>query len=379
MPMSFYKKLTVKIELKDDNDVLKSIGSGLIIAYRSSFFVLTAYHCLNPKNEDDIIVPRPEGWKIRLYTEKGGNIEIKDLNENKDDDIALIAIDCPDHDITDNKVQLFTDIVSKEQYIFRGFPAFLGNQPHTFKVSYIDDDYWSFDDKGIDSGRKTGVDLLEGTSGAGVFFCRRDKYFVVGIVRALHDRNGSLNEVKVIPIEKYKRYLPYDAFSKFSADLLDDWQRSLNDDNTAKQIEELKQKQIGWIENIIRKLKVLYPEQYKELLDLFLGYYVSGREFFVKEGNVNPSFWETLKNKTDYFFKTHQQTREIIVDTAGEAKKNYEDLEEKLVRALEELIPEDSGDKQVTTSFARYKLTERLLVCTLDYINRNKQDGTTKL
>ena len=379
MPMSFNKKLTVKIELKDNNGILQGTGSGVIVVHHALYYILTAYHCLNPKDENDVVISRPNNWIIKLWTENGEEIKIKEVKEWEQDDLAIIEIECPDCEIIENKVQLFTSVVRKEQYTFRGFPAYLNYEPHTFRVSYVDDDYWSFDDKGIDSGRRTGIELLEGVSGSGVMFCRREKYFVVGIVRALHDQYGSLNEFKIVPIEKYKRFLPEDAFSQFSADLLEDWQKSLDKENTTKQIEELKQKKIEWIENIIRKLKVMYPEQHEELLDYFLGCFVEGREFFVKEGKVNPSFWKELKEKTNKFFNMHQPIREIIVDTAGEAKGHYEGLEKKLVAVLEDLIPEDSGDKEIGTSFAKYKLTERLLRCTLDYINRNKLDGTTEL
>lgn len=379
MPMSFNKKLTVKIELKDNSDELRETGSGIIVVHHGLYYVLTSYHCLNPKDENDEVTPRRDDWIIKLWTENGNEIGIKNIKECKLDDTAIIEIECPDIDIVENKVQLFTSVVKNEKYLFRGFPAYLNYEPHTFRVSYIDDDYWSFVDKAIDSGRKTGTELMEGVSGSGIVFCRREKYFVVGIVRALHDKYGTFNEFRIIPIEKYKRYLPEDAFSRFSADLVDDWRKSLDKDNTAKQIEQLKQKEITWLNNIVRKLKVMYPEQHEELLDYFLGCYIEGREFFVKEGKVNPTFWNELKEKTKKFFSTHQPTREIIVDSAGEAKGSYESLEKKLIAALEDLIPEDGSDKEIGTSFAKYKLTERLLVCTLDYINRNNKDGATEL
>lgn len=370
--------LTVKILLKDNDGTLQNCGSGIMIVHDGVYYVLTAYHCLNEVDEDKKVHSRPDGWRIELFTENGEELMQKDVKEDPDEDIAAIIVDKSDNHIDENMVQLFTNTVSKEQYFFRGFPQVTNFEPHTFKVTYIDDDYWTFVNKEIDSGRKAGVELLEGSSGSGVVFSRREKMFVVGIVRALHDYYGSLNEFKVIPIEKFREFLPEEAFSSFSANMLEDWQKGLDNDNTAKQIEELKQQKIDWIENILRKLEVLYPEQYKQLLDVFLEYYVNGREFFVKEGNVNPSFWEMLKAKTDIFFKTHLPVSTIIVDTAGEAKQEHKDLEEKLVKALEELIPEDSGDKLVGTSFAKYKLTERLLVCTLDYINRN-QNGTAKI
>lgn len=376
--MSLVNKLTVKILLKDYDGAEQNTGSGILVVHHGAYYVLTAYHCINVVGDDNQVSPRPEDWNIELILEAGNGIKIKGIDENADDDIAAITVDMPEDWIDEHAVQLFTSTVTKEAYLFRGFPAFLNQQPHTFNVSFIDDDYWTFVNKGVDSGRKTGTDLLQGASGSGVVFVRRGKVFVVGIVRALHDSYGSLNEFKVIPIEKYRKFLPDDAFSTFSADMLDDWQKGLDYENTAKQIEELKQQKIDWIENILRKLKVLYPEQHAELLDVFLGYFVNGREFFVKEGNVNPTFWETLKVKTDSFFRTHLPSSKIYVDTAGEAKQEHQTIENKLVKALEDLIPEDSGDKEVGTSFAKYKLTERLLVCTLDYINRN-QDGTAKV
>lgn len=366
--MDFYKKLTVKTELLNEKDELQVHGSGIICAHGGSYYVLTAYHCINPKNSE---TPRPADWKIRLETESGTEISQKSIvGERKEKDIAVIEIECPDAEITQNRVQLFDGTVSKEKYRFRGFPQFNGYQPHTFHVTENDDNWWVFDQQDISAGRTTGVNILAGASGSGIFFYRRNKYFIVGIAQHLQDVHGTLNEVYVAPISEYKCLLPDSAFTTFSADLLSDWEKGMDKDLTERQIEELKHEQIEWIENIVRKLKVMYPEQYQQKLNTFLGYYVQGREFFVKQGESNSSFRDALSKMTEEFFNDNQPEPQIYVDTAGEAETKFTKLRDDLVSEMSEFIPEDNKTNRVSKSYARYRLTERLLVCTLEYIKR---------
>lgn len=371
--MDFYKQLTVKIELLNDKDEPQVYGSGIICVHRATYYVLTAYHCINSKDVNGNFIMRPENWKIKLTREDGNKIEcIRVVEEIENKDIAVIEIKCPDAQITEDRVQLFDGMVKQEKYRFRGFPHFCHYQPCTIHVSYNDDNWWIFDQHDVSAGRRTGVDILSGASGSGIFFARRNKYFIVGVALHLRDEHGTMNEVYVAPISEYKAILPNDAFATFSADLLKDWEKVMDEDLTSQQIEDLKHEKIEWIENIVRKLKVMYPEQYKEKLNLFLGYYVKGREFFVKQGESNSSFRDALSKMTEEFFKENQPDAKIYVDTAGEAELKFKQLQDDLVNEMCELIPEDNKNNRVGNSYAKYRLTERLLVCTLEYIKRGK-------
>lgn len=368
MNKDFYKQLTVKIQLLDDKDVPQVHGSGIICAHQGIYYVLTAYHCLNPNNGE---TPRPKEWTIKLKTEGGKEINLLQVRgEIKEKDIAVLQVECPNALITENCVQLFDGIVTQERYVFRGFPQFCNYAPNTFRLSYNDDNWWVFDQQDISAGRRTGVNILSGASGSGIFFCRRNKYFIVGIALRLRDEHGTMNQVFVTPISEFKSLLPATAFTTFSADLLADWEKEMDKELTERQIEDLKQEKIEWIENIVRKLKVLYPEQYQQKLNTFLGYYVKGREFFVKQGESNSSFRDTLSKITEEFFNENQPDPKIYVDTAGEAETKLKQLKEDLVKEMSELIPEDNKNNRVGNSYARYRLTERLLVCTLEYIKR---------
>lgn len=365
--MDFHKQLTVRIELIDDQGAVQVHGSGVICVHQGSFFVLTAYHCLNPK---ELKIVRPDNWRIKLFSENGFPINIIRVLEDDKKDIAVLEVECPNNQITENHVQLFDGLVKQERYAFRGFPFFSDYTPVTFNVTYNDDNWWVFDQQDVSAGRKTGVDILAGASGAGVYFVRRDKIFLVGIAQHLRDKHGTLNQVYVAPISEFKTLLPGSAFTTFSADLLVDWENGMEKDLTEKQIEELKKEEIKWIENIVRKLKVMYPEQYEQKLNTFLGYYVKGREFFVKQGESNYSFRDALSKMTEDFFKENQPDPIIYVDTSGEAEMKFDQLKNNLVKEMSELIPEDTGSNKVGNSYARYRLTERLLRCTLEYIKR---------
>lgn len=367
MDKAFYKQLTVKIHLLDDNGLPQVHGSGIICVHAGVYYVLTAYHCLNPKDRK---TPRPKDWTIKLETEGGNAICLMQvIGELEEKDIAVLKIECPNKQITEDRVQLFDGLVSQEKYRFRGFPQYSQFKPCTVHVSYNDDNWWIFDSQDVSAGRKTGVNILSGASGAGIFFTRRNKYFIVGTALHLRDEHGTMNEVYVAPISEYKSLLPKEAFATFSADMLADWESGMDKELTDRQIEELKQEQIEWIENIVRKLKVMYPEQYQQKLDTFLGYYVKGREFFVKQGESNSSFRDALSKMTKDFFDENQPDPQIFVDTASEAEMKFNQLKDDLVQEMSDLIPEDTK-KHVSNSYARYRLTERLLVCTLEYIKR---------
>lgn len=366
--LDFYKKLTVKIQVLDDKEEPQVHGSGILCVHQGAFYVLTAYHCINPENGVD---PRPDVWTIKLETESGRQIILLQvIGEIKDKDIAVLKVERPNTYISENNVQLFDGMVKQERYAFRGFPQFCNYAANTFRLSYNDDNWWVFDQQDISAGRKTGVNILAGASGSGIFFSRRNKYFIVGIALRLRDEHGTMNQVYVAPISEFKSLLPESAFTTFSADLLDDWEKGMDKELTERQISQLKQEKIEWIENIVRKLKVLYPEQYQQKLNTFLGYYVKGREFFVKQGESNSSFRDALSKMTEEFFNDNQPDPKIYVDTAGEAEAKLKQLREDLVNEMSELIPEDNKNNRVGNSYARYRLTERLLVCTLEYIKR---------
>lgn len=375
--MPYYKRLTVKIELLDENSLCKSIGSGIICVYKSCFYVLTAYHCINPKDQSGKVYPRPQNWSLHLSDENGNDFVCKRIvDEINYKDIAVLEIENPNGRFSDgvviaeDRVQLFTDTAKSEKYLFRGFPDFCQYQPHTFELTCGDDNWWRFVQSDISAGRVTGVDILKGASGSGIFFVRRNKCFIVAVALHLHDTKGTMNEVYAVPVSEYRDLLPADAFKTFSADMLADWEAGMNEENTARQIEELKKDRIEWIDNLVRKLKVMFPEQYLEKLDLFLGYYVKGRDFFIKQGESNSSFREALSKTTDAFFEDNQPDPKIYVDTSGEAVKEFKQLSNDLVKEMSSLIPEDSGGNKVGNSYARYRLTERLLVCTLEYLKR---------
>lgn len=365
--MDFYKQLSVKIKLLNDKGELQVIGSGIICVHKGIYYVLTAYHCLNPKDSES---PRPKDWIIKLETESDRQIKLLNVvGEIKEKDIAVLLVECPNSQITENRVQLFEGAVTKEKYRFRGFPQYSQYSPCTVQVSYNDDNWWILDNHDISAGRKTGFDILSGASGSGIFFSRRDKFFIVGTALHLRDEHGTMNEVYVAPISEYRSLLPASAFIAFSADLLSDWEKGIDKELTNQQIKELKQEQIKWIENIVRKLKVMYPEQYQQKLNTFLGYYVKGREFFVKQGEYNTSFRDALSKMTEDFFDENQPDSIIYVETASEAEAKFMQLRADLVKEMCDLIPEDTKN-HVSNSYAMYRLTERLLVCTLEYIKR---------
>ena len=367
--MSYYKQLTVRTELHDADGNLQYTGSGIACAYQMRQYVLTAYHCINPQNST-----RPEDWTICLFTENGQQIQfIRIVGELKDRDIAVIEVEHPDSSITEDRVQLYCTDVYPEKYLFRGFPKFMDYKAHTFQVVYSDDNWWNFVLQDVSAERKSAINLLEGASGSGVLFDRRGKYFIVGIALHLHDTEGSLNQVYVAPISEFKAILPAAAFKTFGADLLKDWEEGMDEELTKKQIDELKQEQIAWIDNIVRKLKVMYPEQYQQKLNTFLGYYVKGREFFVKQGESNSTFRDALSKMTESFFAENQPDPQIYVDTPGEAETKFNSLKDELVNEMSAFIPEDSKNNKVGNNYARYRLTDRLLVCTLEYIKRESR------
>lgn len=369
--MTYYKQLTVKIELLDENKERYSTGTGILCVHQNVYYVLTAYHCINPKDKNDNVTPRPDGWTFKLYSENDDIIVIKRLvGEIKDKDIAAIEVRLPNTAVTEDKVQLFTDIVKGEKYMFRGFPRAFGFEAHSFHIDYNDDNWWHFVQADISAERKEAIEIMEGASGSGIFFCRREKYFIVGIILHLHDETGALNEVCAAPIEEFKTLLPATAFYKFSADMLEDWEKELDEETTKKQIEELKAQKIDWVDNIQRKLKMMYPEQWVDLYDQYLGYYVMGRDFFIKEGERNKNFRDTLSKRTEKFFSMHQKSPRIYVDTIDSAISKYENLRAELVNSLADLFPEDDANKTIGYSYADYRLSERLLKCFLEYIKR---------
>ena len=169
---------------------INNVGSGVLIAGETTFYVFTAAHCLGKEkpNIEDISIEKQKDYKSEFENIKV--VSIKEFDYEKD--FALIEIDFQGEDkllyqynlahkfieLTDVKFCGYQGVNNNE---FRPFPSKIitkSDSAHCFKIKLTEGE--TFQQAGED-----GHLLARGLSGSGVFTMRHNTPFLIGILNSV--------------------------------------------------------------------------------------------------------------------------------------------------------------------------------------------------
>lgn len=363
----------ISVRIQCDDGGSENEGSGTIIFDGSQYYVMTAAHCIIDKETTEFF--KPENITLTSYAHNDLTtirvLEIDNRSEIDDTaDYALLKIEKPNINFDYlNNIKRCEEIVDDEKYFFYGYggPDKDGHG-RIFYVTQHGQNQWHLKDENIASQNLPAMKLMEGNSGAGVFFERMGVYYCIGYVKRLLDEEGSFNDIIVFPTSLFDNLLPDETKESNFFEVVKKWNK--NKDILLKQ-EEMdcyRRDNVQYIQNLERKMTILYPhaEEAKEKVEKQLEYYLTGLKL-ANELRKSPHIFNRLKENETQAYRDYADDRSSYFSDSPRALDDFRNVKETIRTAVSQALECSSDIKQVVNSYANYDVAERLLICSLDY------------
>jgi hypothetical protein len=216
MSVELLKQIVVKVSVSDGTNSIS--GSGVITKNREGeYFIITAEHCINRKNDTRLNNIVLENITIQHKFNNGDsfkNIIVSDiLFCDEKQDIAILSIASLNGQ-SDNVIYSKLNNESDCNGInFRGFPKWLieNDEAKTFdcKIDEVDKETFVIKSGEIkDLSLEKGIsETSSGLSGSGVFEIYNEKIFLIGIITDLRVANGTFGHIKCAKLDSiFDRY-----------------------------------------------------------------------------------------------------------------------------------------------------------------------------
>lgn len=198
------KLLSVKISKRTSEAATELLGTGTIVCDGVDFYVITAAHCFRDENgqqnclKDDVV--------LTLYNDqyKPTNLDVKRLElSDTDKDTAIISIKTPPegYGYYLETLKLLGKELDGDGYVF----AYTGKSPEgrLFTYKRVNTNVWANQDNIKEKGEDF-YKTVKGSSGGGMLVRARDQIYCMGFIRSTFDKESTLAEVKVQPLNLFK-------------------------------------------------------------------------------------------------------------------------------------------------------------------------------
>lgn len=352
---------------KDENnpnkDVEFNFGSGTIIASGENCYVMTAGHCVVGMDKEHIKVEWYNG-KVFVLLEVQEVVCCK-YDENTGDDYAVLRIERPDSDIDYTQIiKRFDLAIEEDNYLMLAYPP-NARDGRLFEVKANIGGYWNVT-ADVNYAQDDFKTLINGSSGAGIFVYRHNRFYYAGMAVATRDQIGRFNDVLVKNPGVFDEWLPDDTKDVNYFDTLklwEDWSDNLNAEERRTIIRRLN---IDWLDYLTRKAQVLFPFDYNKKVDMYIKYYVKGVKIITDMLQSNASFVSELNKVNDKFFNQLLETHKEDFETSEGAYADLEKITAEVKASIAARFPEDK-DGKIAGDYALFRVAERLLNCHLDY------------
>ncbi|AWM13903.1 hypothetical protein DI487_08530 [Flavobacterium sediminis] len=361
MALELIKKSCVKVSIIIDGETVKQ-GSGVIIHFSSKFYVLTAYHCVDDNEIENIIIERQEHYNSNFE-----KIEIISKVEfDIDNDWMLLEVDYQDDDL--KNIKTAKNFIADEVVSFSGYQNILERDRRKWDAKILDLATSSFkitlEGKSFQQAGEDAVSIAEGLSGSGVYVIKDGKPYLIGILCSIKDEKGFNDDIDCCLITNLIKYIS-ECQDLSDMDYLDKWSENLENRSVEEEIEEWKNSNVKQFEDIIRKNKVLYGDN--QIAD--------------RKTSIDIKKYQSIKNNIDEYEDKYPELfkkfREIIkrykdtveydftgeVENSSVAKEVRRSLNESLKRELEKIFNAD-----MKLDITEYQIIEWLMDCTLNFI-----------
>jgi hypothetical protein len=365
MAIELIKKSCVKISVVIDGTTIKQ-GSGVIMHSDDKFYVLTAYHCVNDNEIENIVIERQIHYnsdfeKIKIISK----VEFDEAN-----DWILFEINYHDNDL--KSIKAAKNFISDETVNFYGYQSIIEKQHRNWKARILDSAPSAFKitllDKSFQQAGEDAISIAEGLSGSGVYIIKDGIAYLIGILCSIKDEKGFNDDIDCCLITNLKNHIA-ECQDLSDLDYLDKWTENLEKNSVNEEFSEWKKSNNKQFKDISRKNKVLYGDEYraKQKTSLDIKNY--------------QSFKNNVEDYEDKYPETFKKFREIIKRYKDRVKFNYtgvvnnsreaievrNSLEESLKGELEKIF----FNAEMKLDITEYQIIEWLIDCTLDFIPKD--------
>jgi len=268
MPKQLIKKICARTHVKLDEENHVNQGSGVIVKDDDDFYLLTADHCVYGDGnqykdiscENIIVEVQDAGFDSPFRRVK----VMKIIDSNKDDDWVLLQIENPNIDCDYLRFYKGYNFI-EEVASFIGYQNMNKDQFRSFDVDLIDVSEKSFKitlkDKTFSLPGEDGSSVAKGLSGSGVFIMRGSRLYLIGHLKSVIGDVALNDDIICCHVKKLE-----DLFKNKCTDLSDlqeiaTWNEEVETSAIEKDIEEWKKQKVVEFDNILRKQRILYPDE----------------------------------------------------------------------------------------------------------------------
>jgi hypothetical protein len=344
-----------------------NVGSGVLLAGETTFYVFTAAHCLGkeePKIED-ISIEKQKDYKSEFE-----NIKVVAIKEfDYDKDFALIEIDFRGEDKLLYKYDIAHRFITPTEVKFCGYQGINNNEyrPFPSRIVTTSDTNHCFkikltEGETFQQGGEDGCLLARGLSGSGVFIIRHNTPFLIGILNSVVTDKAWNNDINCCSVHHIQSYFnTYVDLSDFET--LRGWEKNINRIRTIEEIEAFKSTDSDFFKKLYRKNEVLYPdiERRDEITVDQITSYLSMKENIDKYSKQYPDLFSEFKTKVSKLVSQVKQQYSLSVDKSNEAIVSQRELQNELKSIL------DFMHSTTTIDMSEYQIIEWLGMCTLNF------------
>lgn len=355
------EKYCVRVTCNDN------IGSGVLIAGETTFYVFTAAHCLGEKEPDikNLSIEKQSDYKSDFE-----NIKVVAIKEfDSDKDFALIEIDFQGEDKLLYNYKLAHQFIPQTDVKFCGYQGINNNEyrPFPSKIITTSDSTYCFkikltEGETFDQAGEDGHLLARGLSGSGVFLIRHNTPFLIGILNSVVTDKAWNNDINCCSVHHIQRYFQsYIDLSDFET--LRKWDENIKQIRTTAEIEAFKKTESGFFNKLYRKNKVLYPDidHCNEKTVDQINNYLSMKDNIDKYSKDYPDLFSDFKNSVSKLVSQVKYQYSLSVDKSNEAIISQRDLQNEL-RSILQFMPSTT-----TFDLSEYQIIEWLGMCTLNF------------
>lgn len=365
--------IAVRINCVSDAGEQKQ-GTGTIIKDSSRYFVMTAAHCLKGKDHQRF---QRSNIKISIILSKDSVIELEvddvvEFEEEDKKDWALIEIKKPKVDFQYERVRRCYNAAEnyKEEFFFYGFTE-LESAGALYRVENRSEagGYWHLSNISIDGQANTAHELIDGNSGAGVFFQHGEILYFVGYVKELVNQNGAYSDFIMYDYPRESKFLTEDSIKNITLDVLKDWIRQLKKDELISAKSRLGEEHPIFLTNLERKMAVICSddEDRARLTESHIFSYIEGNERMLSLLNQGNAFYEELNQEDRSIVKNINDNRKTKFATEESANADLTNVRNKYFSYAESKFKYDDEQKSVAMKYAAYRVAEKLMDCSIKY------------
>ena len=229
--------------------------------------------------------------------------------------------------------------------------------------------YWHLSNISIDGQTNTAHELIDGNSGAGVFFQHGEILYFVGYVKALVNQNGAYSDFIMYDYPRESKFLTEDSVKNITLDVLQDWIKQLSKFERELAKSKLGEEKPDFLANLERKMSVICSdeEDRARLTYSHINNYLEGNESMLTLLNKGNALYDELNQEDVAVVNDIKENRKEKFSTEESAEQDLDQVRNKYSKYAEAKFKYDNEQKTLAKKYTSYRVAEKLMDCTIDY------------